>query len=407
MVLRVIISILCSILFVQTSLAQEVETKRDSLRYKDFCINPRNTFVAGLPMFAASFVAKNSDLNFREMRFNHLPHFHNRTDDFLQFSPMVVMFGMKAFGVESRNSWGRMIVSDVFSAALMAGVVNGLKHGVRKTRPDNSNDVSFPSGHTATAFMCATMLHHEYKHLSPWVSICGYTAASCTGVMRMVNNKHWLSDVMAGAGIGIFTTEMGYLLADLIFKDRGLNVKSGISSELPKDSTPSFISLTFGGEVPLNEYEVSPELTIGTFRGVSVAAEGAWFWNHHLGAGCKFSAANLAYEFDGGTVGSNKFCFSGAHAGIYYSLPLHERIRFVCKVLNGFTQYNDLKIRKRVTVNPRNGYSMVTGVSFAFRLAPLFSYVLGCDYNFMPSYMKQLEQSMHALNITGGVRADF
>ena len=77
----------------------------------------------------------------------------------------------------------------------------------------------------ATAFMTATMLHKEYGHRSPWYSIAGYTAATVTGVTRQLNNRHWISDVMVGAGIGILAAEFGYFLADLIFKDKGLNVQ--------------------------------------------------------------------------------------------------------------------------------------------------------------------------------------
>ena len=90
-------------------------------------------------------------------------------------------------------------------------------------RPDGSNDHSFPSGHTATAFMTATMLTKEYGHKSPWIGIGAYLVATATGLMRMANNKHWLSDVLAGAGIGILSTETGYYLADLVFKEKGIS----------------------------------------------------------------------------------------------------------------------------------------------------------------------------------------
>lgn len=70
--------------------------------------------------------------------------------------------------------------------------------------------------------MTATMLHKEYGHRSPWYSIGGYTLATLTGVTRQLNNRHWMSDVMVGAGIGILATEFGYFLADLIFKEKGL-----------------------------------------------------------------------------------------------------------------------------------------------------------------------------------------
>jgi len=65
--------------------------------------------------------------------------------------------------------------------------------------------------------------------------------ATATGLMRMANNKHWLSDVLTGAGIGILSTELGYYLADLIFKERGINrlANEEVFSRMDK---PSFLS---------------------------------------------------------------------------------------------------------------------------------------------------------------------
>lgn len=168
---------------------------------------------------------QSSDVGFRRLRNGYAGSFHHDFDDYLQYMPAVAMVGLKACGVESRSSWGRMLVSDAFSAGVMAIAVNSLKYSCRVMRPDGSTRNSFPSGHTATAFMMATMLHKEYGHRSPWYSIGGYTLATATGVGRMLNNRHWMSDVMVGAGIGILAAELGYYLADLIFKDRGLNVE--------------------------------------------------------------------------------------------------------------------------------------------------------------------------------------
>ena len=68
------------------------------------------------------------------------------------------------------------------------------------------------------------MMHKEYGDRSPWYSISAFTVATATGISRILNNRHWLSDVLAGAGIGILSTELGYYLADLIFKDKGLRI---------------------------------------------------------------------------------------------------------------------------------------------------------------------------------------
>lgn len=157
------------------------------------------------------------------MRYNAAGDCRYYLDDYFQYSPAAVMLGLKACGYESRSTWGRMLVSDAFSVAVMAAAVNGIKYTVRRMRPDGSARNSFPSGHTATSFMAAAMLHEEYGWRSPWFSFGGYAIASATGISRIINNRHWATDVIAGAAIGIASVKLGYFLADLIFKKKNIN----------------------------------------------------------------------------------------------------------------------------------------------------------------------------------------
>ena len=163
------------------------------------------------------------DTDIHAIRNSIIPGFHYTYDDWLQYSPAALTIGLKAAGYESRSSWGRMLTSDAISAGVMAIAVNGVKYSVGRLRPDGSRHNSFPSGHTATAFMTATMLHKEYGWRSPWFSIGGYSAAALTGVSRIMNNRHWMTDVMAGAAIGIGSVHLGYFLSDKIFKSKGLS----------------------------------------------------------------------------------------------------------------------------------------------------------------------------------------
>ena len=117
----------------------------------------------------------------------------------------------------SRNRY-QIVTADAFAAIMMAAVVNGLKYSINRTRP-NGHDASFPSGHTATAFTGATLLAHEYGDRSIWIPIAGYTVATATGVMRVLNNRHYVSDVIVGAAVGILTAELAYWVTDAIFND--------------------------------------------------------------------------------------------------------------------------------------------------------------------------------------------
>lgn len=206
----------------------------------------RMTYVA-VPLIAAGLIVAGEDSHFHSLRDNFLPSFRHHYDDYLQYAPAIAMLGLKIGGIQGRSSWGRMLVSDAFSASLMAIAVNTLKHTVKVMRPDGSNRHSFPSGHSATAFMTATMLHKEYGMTrSPWYSIGAYTAATLTGLSRQMNNKHWLSDVLVGAGIGILSTEVGYYLADLIFKGRGITYARLPDRPFDPGYKPSFFGLYLG-----------------------------------------------------------------------------------------------------------------------------------------------------------------
>ena len=78
--------------------------------------------------------------------------------------------------------------------------------------------------HTATAFMGAEFLYQEYKDISIWYGITGYVVATGTGLFRMYNNRHWLTDVATGAGIGILSTKIAYWvhpwIKKIFYKDK-------------------------------------------------------------------------------------------------------------------------------------------------------------------------------------------
>ena len=159
------------------------------------------------------------DTDFLLMRQNEIPTFHHTYDDWIQYAPGVAVVGLKVSGLPGMTKVGRFAVSSGFSVVIMAAMVNGVKYAVKRERPDLSARNSFPSGHTATAFMTATILHKEYGWKYPWISMLGYTTATVTAASRILNNKHWMSDIIGGAAIGIGSVHLGYYLTGLIFKD--------------------------------------------------------------------------------------------------------------------------------------------------------------------------------------------
>ena len=138
------------------------------------------------------------------------PGINTPIDNYLQFMPLVAVFGLKAAGVRSRSDLANQIAITAKSELLMGVIVRTMKNYIRIERPSGGGMNSMPSGHTAEAFVTATILDMEYRDTSPWISVGGYAAATTTAIGRLVNNKHWVSDVLIGAGIGIFSVKAVY-----------------------------------------------------------------------------------------------------------------------------------------------------------------------------------------------------
>ena len=139
-------------------------------------------------------------------------------DDFSQYAPLATALSLDLIGVRGKNNFKDKAIIASTSYLIMGISVNSLKKITHEERPDGSGFNSFPSGHTATAFMGAELLYQEYKEKSIWYGISGYVVATGTGVFRMYNNRHWLTDVVAGAGIGILSTKMAYWLYPTVNK---------------------------------------------------------------------------------------------------------------------------------------------------------------------------------------------
>jgi len=139
-------------------------------------------------------------------------------DDFSQYLPAASVYGLNVLGIKGKHNFKDRTIILGTSYLLLTSTVMPLKSITKVDRPDGSSNNSFPSGHTATAFAGAEFLWQEYKDVSVWYGISGYLVASGTGFFRMYNNRHWLTDVAAGAGIGIVSTKLAYLLHPYISK---------------------------------------------------------------------------------------------------------------------------------------------------------------------------------------------
>ncbi|MDR1407181.1 MAG: phosphatase PAP2 family protein [Tannerella sp.] len=138
---------------------------------------------------------------------------HYPADNYLIAAPAAFAYGLDFFpGVESQHHFADRTLILATSYLFMWGAVTTMKKQIPVVRPRGWNDDAFPSGHTAVAFTGAHILYREYRAQSPWIGVGGYVVATAAGALRTVNRAHWVSDVVAGAGIGILSAEVGYMM---------------------------------------------------------------------------------------------------------------------------------------------------------------------------------------------------
>lgn len=143
--------------------------------------------------------------------------FYFGMDDYTRYAPVVEMYAADILGAKSKSHWFDQTKNLVLSSIISNGASSLLKREVHKYRPGGSTNAnSFPSGHTTTAFTTATVLYEEFKDTNPLLAYSGYFFAITTGSLRMLNNMHYLSDVLVGAGIGILSVKLVYHFNHLI-----------------------------------------------------------------------------------------------------------------------------------------------------------------------------------------------
>lgn len=235
---KFIAAALLSVLVSDFSIAQQSDSIPKFKFRNDYPVSKKQPFPVNTLIIPAVLIAygitsieqndlKNLNVEIREELYDERPHKKFPIDNFLQFAPAVAVYGLNATGIKGKHNFRDRSMIYLMSNAILATSVYSLKKISHQLRPDGSNNFSFPSGHTAEAFASAEFMRQEYKDVSPWYGVAGYAMAATTGFLRMYNNKHWLSDVAAGAGIGIASTRIAYWLYPKIqkklFKDKPIS----------------------------------------------------------------------------------------------------------------------------------------------------------------------------------------
>lgn len=267
-------------------------------------------------------------------------HHDGFAKDALPFAPLAATWVLKGFGVPTRDGWGQMAVNQAASAALGAAVTYGLKNSVKATRPDGHNDKSWPSGHTMWAFMTATMAARELGQASAWYPMGAYFIATGVGAQRVLSRHHLPADVMAGAGIGILATQVGYALGDLV---TGRKVGSGFSLEKGNANFAN-LSVEMGLAMPLGRVAI-PGGKLQRLPAYTAALRAARplgdSWGLALEAG--FSTTPLVVETACAHDFMGNLTAIGGTLSPYYNRVLSRRVSFTAELGAGY--YRNLRLK--------------------------------------------------------------
>ena len=144
-------------------------------------------------------------------------------EEVLQYLPLAASLGLEYLGVETPYSILDRGMDAVMGVALLTVTTKTIKALVPTSRPNSSDDKSFPSGHSALAFAGAELVRLQYGNT--W-GAAAYGTAALVSYLRVFHSEHWMSDVLMGAGIGILSAHLGDLVLSPL--KSLFNIRTGI-----------------------------------------------------------------------------------------------------------------------------------------------------------------------------------
>lgn len=216
--MRIILFLLYSFLIAN------LQAQSDSTWYK-----AKHGYIISGAFLASGLIAESGDFKetFRGSIRKRIEVPVTKLDDFLQHSPILMMYGYDLAFKKSKEEVGRQTRHLLVTQIATIGTSLLLKEIVNNPRP-NGGSFSFPSGHTSYSFASATVLFHSYKEDSWLLSLSGYLPASVVGAYRVIKDKHWVSDVLFGAGLGMLFGHLSYHLD--IWDSRTIRSAKGTAS---------------------------------------------------------------------------------------------------------------------------------------------------------------------------------
>lgn len=331
----------------------------------------------------------------------HLPHMNYEIADYVPASlPLATAWTLKAFGWQSTSTLPRMATANAFALMLSSGMVYGLKHTVHIQRPDDWDNHSFPSGHSAFAFVGATILSREFGHYSPWISIGGYTLATGTQVLRIRHNAHHINDVMTGAGIGIVSTNLAYFLTDKIYGTKGIHRPRLMQGDVVRFGRfyqqPTSLSLTSGsdfGSKTLHSLLAPENCTLKISSTFSTSLEYAYYFNPYWATEVILRTTScdlrpvMHLPHDTNADEGNTLNQYHANVAVKYSHPIGLEQRFGMRLIAGerLTERTTFRINgEQHCIPQRHAFECGAGISFSF--LGTRKYVTGFAFDYLHAF---------------------
>ena len=339
--------------------------------------------VTTLTILVGTITLRNEDKRFYHRMETPLESRKHWYDAPLSALPLGAMLTLKALGVSSRDTWGRMLASDAIGGAIAYSMSSVLKQWVAQPRPDGSGKTSYPSAHTVLAYAGASMLEEEYGHLSPWVPIGGYTVATATAFLRIHEGRHWSSDVIKGMSLGINSVKAGYLIGDILFRERGRKLEDVPYILDTRSECPSYAALYSEAVLMPGDYRLGDGRRLAFKSGYGAGVDGGWFQSPHFGTGARAGQTTLLPEVDRVSIGE-QVTFAGAEVGLLYSQPIGGRLLLGARLAGGMLQQTEGKSALRQQgISLDQLYSASAGISLDYRTRKHLSTRFFADYSLL------------------------
>ena len=326
----------------------------------------------GTNLLLRGLLSMNKDKHFRHHLSMPLPkHDADLLDYGIAFTPLAVTWGLKAAGLQSRSKTQRMLVSNVLAYGLIFGITKAWKELTDEMRPNGEDMKSMPSGHAAMAFASATILHREYGHISPWVSVSGYATATATQFLRVRRNEHWLTDTYIGAGIGAVATNLAYFVTDQFLCKNGYHrpklKMDDVMQAIKYTVRPTSLTLVSG-------FEAGKEKKVRHSTFMDVGLEYSHFFDAVWAVEAMGRVATCSIDND---VKSDNLDVYHLDAGVKLSLPFRSNVRSSLRLYVGGRYIDNNLLQLNRELKPEVG----AGLHMDFLQHKKYLVGAGCDYN--------------------------